>query len=174
MFQVDIEVILHKLKEFAANEKGGLELILIGGLAMQHYGMKERATIDLDAEIKGNVEGLFDFLKQHGIPADIGEDISGWSIVPMPSGYRDRTEIIYKNDSLAVKVLHPLDFVIAKLRRATEEDLSDALFVVRRFGLEPSDILKTAEEIIMNSPKDTALFLFRKSVRLFLSMLEGV
>lgn len=68
-----------------------------------------------------------------------------------------------------VKVLHPLDFVVAKLRRATEEDLEDAAFMVKQFGLKFDEIIETAEEAIRNSPKDTALFIFKKNVALFLN-----
>lgn len=172
MSQVNLEKIIDFLKEFAWSRKNSLQIILVGGLAVQYYGMGERATIDIDAEVTGDVKGVFEFLKSKHIPADIGENISGWSVVAMPPGYRERTNDIYKDEFLCVKVLHPLDFIIAKLRRFTEEDIEDALFVARKYNLEAREIESLAEETIANSPKDTALFVFRKNVDIFISMLK--
>lgn len=169
MFPLTLERVIETLKEFTKANNADIEIILIGGLALHHYGLKDRATIDIDAEVKGNIEALFNFLKHKEIPSDMGEDIAGWSVVTMPPGYRERTIRIYKDEHLTVKVLHPLDFVVAKLRRATEEDLEDAAFVVKQFGLKFEEIKETAEEAIRNSPKDTALFIFKKNVALFLS-----
>lgn len=167
MFPLTLERVIETLKEFTKANNADIELILIGGLALHYYGLKDRATIDIDAEVKGDIEGLFEFLKQKNIPSDMGEDIAGWSVVTMPPGYRERTIRIYKDEHLTVKVLHPLDFVVAKLRRATEEDLEDAAFVVKQFGLGPEEIKEAAERVIKASPKDTALFVFRKNVDLF-------
>lgn len=169
MFPLTLERVIETLKEFTKANNADIEIILIGGLALHHYGLKDRATIDIDAEVKGNIEALFNFLKHKEIPSDIGEDIAGWSVVTMPPGYRERTIRIYKDEHLTVKVLHPLDFVVAKLRRATEEDLEDAAFMVKQFGLKFEEIRETAEEAIRNSPKDTALFIFKKNVALFLN-----
>lgn len=169
MFPLTLERVIETLKEFTKANNADIEIILIGGLALHHYGLKDRATIDIDAEVKGNIEALFNFLKHKEIPSDMGEDIAGWSVVTMPPGYRERTISIYKDEHLTVKVLHPLDFVVAKLRRATEEDLEDAAFMVKQFGLKFDEIRETAEEAIRNSPKDTALFIFKKNVALFLN-----
>lgn len=172
MSQVDLERVIEILKEFAWTMEKSLEIILLGGLALQYYGMENRATIDIDAEIKGDIEGVFNFLKSHNIPADIGENISGWSVVAMPPGYRERGIEIYGDEFLTVNVLAPLDFVIAKLRRFTEEDIEDALFVARKYNIRIEEIEKKAEEAIRNSPKDTALFVFRKNIGIFISKLQ--
>lgn len=172
MLPIDLEKIVELFKEFAWTKRKSLEITLLGGLAVQYYGMGNRATLDIDAEIKGDVEGVFNFLKSRNIPADIGEDISGWSVVAMPPGYRERVVEIYRDEFLTVNVLHPLDFIIAKLRRFTEEDIEDALFVARKYGIGAEEIEKRAEEAIRNSPKDTALFIFRKNINIFISKLQ--
>lgn len=180
MSHVEIKKIVELLKEFAATRKGKLRVILLGGLALQYYGMQDRATIDIDAEIRGDpetgsgqaMEGLFNFLKSKGIPADLGEDISRWSIITMPPGYRERTIEIYRDDLLMISVLHPLDFIISKLRRFTEEDMEDALFVARKFNVQAEEIKKSAEEAILHSAKDTSLFIFRKNIDIFIARLQ--
>lgn len=173
MSQVNLGKIIGLLKEFTSSRRSSLHIILVGGLAVQYYGMEERATVDFDAEIAGDIEEVFDFLKSNHIPADIGENISGWSVVAMPPGYRERTIETYKDEFLSVKVLHPLDFIIAKLlRRFTEEDIKDALFVAGKYNIAARKIETMAGEAIKNSPKDTALFVFQENVNIFIAMLK--
>lgn len=173
MSQVDLTGIIGLLKEFTKEKKTRLEITLLGGLALQYYGMRDRATIDIDAEVKGDLEGLFNFLKIKHIPADLGEDISGWSVITMPPGYRDRAVTIFSDTLLEVKVLSPLDFIIAKLRRFTEEDIQDALFVAEKYKIDDKKIERFADETIRHSIKDTALFLFRENLQLFLKKMRG-
>jgi hypothetical protein len=170
--QLNLENILNILKEFTIQKNISLEIIFVGGLALHYYGKKDRATVDIDAEIKGNVDELINFLKEKNIPSDIGENISSWSVVSMPSGYRERAISIYNDNLLQAKVLHPVDFIIAKLRRFTEEDLEDAIFVAKKFNVSSDDIRKAAEDAIKNSPKDTALLIFKKNVEFFVKRLE--
>lgn len=172
MLPLKLEDIMEILKEFSC-ANNPLEIILLGGLSMQHYGLAERTTVDLDGEVKGNVDALFRFLKNKNIPSDIGEDISGWSIISMPPGYRERAIKIYSDDKLIVKVLNPVDFIVAKLRRFTEVDLNDALFVAKRFNVKPEDISSAVEDAIKNSPKDTSIFTFKKYLTVFIDKLRS-
>jgi hypothetical protein len=144
-----------------------IDLILIGGLALQAYGLDERVTVDLDGELIGELEPLLEFLQANHVPADLGENISGWSVVAMPLGYRDRTSVWHEDAGLRLRLLDPADFVIAKLRRGTEQDLDDAQEIVKRFHLLAANIQTSAASALSVSPKDTALFAFRKTVDLF-------
>lgn len=173
MSSVNLNKIIRLLKEFCQKDKTKLEIILVGGIALEYYGMKERATLDIDAEVKGDLEGLFNFFKSKHIPADLGENISNWSVISLSPKYRKRAFLIEKDDLLMVKVLHPIDFVMAKLRRFTEEDINDALFVAKKFNLSPYDIQKEIKEIIRISPKDTSIFLFKKNLMIFLEKMKG-
>ena len=85
----------------------------------------------------------------------------------MPPGYRDRATDLVNRENLRVRLLTPIDFVIAKLRRGTDLDLDDAAFVARRFHLPTDQIRSAANAALAASPKDTALFLFQKTVDLF-------
>ena len=69
--------------------------------------------------------------------------------------------------------LSPVDFAIAKLRRGTELDLDDALFVAQKFGVSPGLVKMAAESAVAASPKDTALFAFRQTVDLFCQRLQS-
>jgi len=170
--QIDADHIITLLKTFTQEKKIPLEIILIGGLALHFYGKKERVTIDVDAEVRGDLEGLFHFLKGHRIPSDLSENISGWSVVGMPPDYQKRTLLVYEDFLLKVKVLSPIDFIIAKLRRFSEEDISDGLFVAKKYQIRPEQVEQAANLAIEHSVKDTALFIFRKNVQRFIQMLK--
>lgn len=161
------------LEEYVRQTGVSVDLLLVDGLALQAYGYADRATQDVDGEVTGDLESLVEFLRQHNILADLGENMSGWSIIAMPPGYRDRASVMYEQPGLRMRLLHPTDFVIAKLRRGTELDLEDAEYVVRRFDLTPEAVQATAAAALTASPKDTALFLFRKTVEILCARLVG-
>ncbi|MFM8552133.1 MAG: DUF6036 family nucleotidyltransferase [Nitrospiraceae bacterium] len=164
--------LIASLREYVKNSGVSVDLLLVGGLALQAYGLAERATQDVDGELIGDPEALAQHLRGRSIPADLGENMSGWSVVAMPLGYRDRASVFVEEPGIRIRLLSPVDFVIAKLRRGTELDLEDALSVVRRFEVSPSAVQRAAEAAIDVSPKDTALFIFRKTVQLFVERLK--
>ncbi|MCL4478994.1 MAG: hypothetical protein M1381_07860 [Deltaproteobacteria bacterium] len=65
-----------------------------------------------------------------------------------------------------------MHFVIAKLRRATEVDIQDALFVAKKYKLKKEELRHISDIAIKNSPKDTSLFIFGKTVEHFLKKLQ--
>jgi len=171
---IDLDALKTLLREYVTQSQQAVELILIGGLALQAYGVHDRVTVDVDGELAGELEPLLEFLRSRQVPADLGENISGWSVVAMPPGYRDRTSVWHEAGKLRIKLLHPVDFVIAKLRRGTEQDLEDAQEVAVRFHLTSTEIQVAADSAIQASPKDSALFTFRKTVELFRLRLSQV
>lgn len=168
---LNFKKIVKVLREFTEKECEPLEIIILGGIAMEYYGMKNRKTHDLDAEVKGNVEKLLSYLKKKGIPADIGEDISRWGVISMPPDYRNKAILVKEDKNLKIKVLHPLHFVISKLRRGTDTDWNDIYFVIKKFKLKKDELRNLAEIAINNSPKDTSIFIFKKSVQNLLKTL---
>ncbi len=161
------------LADYVREGASPVDVLLVGGLAVQAYGDARRATNDVDAEVAGDLEGLAGFLRAHQIPADLGEDLSRWSVVAMPPGYRERATVWVERPGFRIRVLHPTDFVIAKLRRGTAEDLEDAASVAARFGVTATAVGAAAEAAVGASPKDTALFLFRKTVEQFCARLRA-
>ena len=171
MSALTLDQILTLFEEYVRQTGQRLDVLLIGRLAMYAYGSSEAQTDDVDAELRQDVERVGAFLKQHGIPSNLSENISGWSIVSLPPGYRDRTKMLHERENLRVAVLEPTDFVISKLRRGTEQDFTDAEFVARRYGVNRQAVQTAADAALAASPKDTALFVFRKAVNLFLQRL---
>lgn len=155
------------LRRFVQETGASLDILLIGGLALEGYGLAPRPTRDLDAEVRGPVSELAAFLERHDLPADLGEDISRWSIIAMPLGYRERCSILLDEPGLRLRLMAPLDFVIAKLRRGTDLDLQDARAVALRFTVSVGEIRSAAAAAIGASPRDTALLLFERTVDRF-------
>jgi hypothetical protein len=167
------EQVIELLTNYTRETGASVEILLVGALALQAYGYQDRVTRDLDAEVVGSIEPLTEFLRQHSIPADLTSNFSGWSVVSMPPGYRDRATNLVHQSNLRVRLLAPIDFVIAKLRRGTDLDLDDAAFVAKRFHLTSEHIRTASAAALAASPKDTALFLFRKTVDLFCQSLNS-
>ena len=135
---------------------------MVGALALQAYGYHDRLTRDMDAEVVGSIEALTEFLNRHGIPADLTANFSGWSVVAMPPGYRDRATDLVHQSNIRVRLLSPIDFVISKLRRGTDLDLQDATFVVSRFHLTPT---RCARQLLPHSlllPRTPPCFCFER------------
>ena len=176
MSALTAEQVIELLKSYTRETGASVEIILVGALALQAYGYQDRLTRDLDAEVVGSIDNLTQFLSQHSIPADLTTNFSGWSIVAMPPGYRDRATDLVREGNLHVRLLAPIDFVIAKLRRGTDLDMDDAAFVAKRYHLTADQIRTAAAAALAASPKDTALFLFQKTVDLFCKDLssEGI
>ncbi len=167
MQTLTLNQIVRDLTDYYQQTGNAVDLLLIGGLALQAYGYTDRVTVDVDGELVGELDPLITFLQQRQIPADLGENISGWSIIAMPPGYRERTSVWHEEPGLRLRLLEPVDFIIAKLRRGTELDLEDAEYVATRYHIIPADVQVSADLAIVASPKDTALFLFKKMVQNF-------
>ena len=164
---ISSEQIIRILTQFVQESNQSLDILLVGAVALQAYGYHDRYTQDVNAEIAGPLNPLVKYLDALHIPADLTQDIGGWSVVAMPPGYKDRTSDLIKRENLRIRLLSPVDFIIAKLRRGTDLDHEDAAFVAKRFGVSASAVRDAASAAISASRQDTALFLFNKTVDLF-------
>lgn len=167
------ESLIELLTRYVADTDTWVDLLLVGGLALHAYGVPTRVTFDVDAELQGPLMPLRDYLTAQKIPTDLTQNFSGWSVVAMPPGYRDRAVDLINRPRLRIRVLSSIDFVIAKLRRGTELDLDDAFLVARHHHLSPETIQDSAREALTASPEDTTLFLFQKTVDLFCANLAS-
>lgn len=161
------------IEDFLKEKNKTAEIILIGGLAMSFYG-SPRYTIDMDGEIKCE-EGLYDelieYLRKKDINFNLSENISGWGLVPLPEGYRERASVVYQGKRLIVKILEPVDFVFSKLVRGTEEDFKDILDVIKKYNISPDKLLE--REKLIKYPRDPETFFFKKKFQHLLSLLSS-
>ncbi|MGQ0694305.1 MAG: DUF6036 family nucleotidyltransferase [Nitrospiraceae bacterium] len=155
------------LSDYTRQTGTPVDLLLVSALALHAYGYAGRLRNGVDAEVTGSLDALQAFFSAQDIPADLTNNFSGWSIVAMPPGYRERATDLVHHPLVRVRLLAPVDFIIAKLRRGTDLDLDDATFVATRFAVSAAQIRLAADSALAASPQDTALFLFRKTVDLF-------
>lgn len=158
----------------AAGKSGvnNLKVIICGGLAVMAYGMTERATLDIDAEVDADFKIIEKLKKNIKLPAELTSDISRWSLIDIPKGYRKRAIPlnIVKTKYIKVFVLSPLDLIISKLRVFRDRDIEDAAFLVKRFKIKKADILKASRQAIKSSPPSTELLRFKKTIEHFLKL----
>ena len=159
----------------AAAGKAGtkkLKIIICGGLAAIAYGMPERATLDIDAEIDADFEVMDEIKKNIKFPAEFTSDISRWSMIDIPKGYRERA-VPYssvKTKHIQVYILSPLDLIISKLRVFRDKDIEDAVFLTKKFRIKKSAIMKAAEDAVKTSPASSELLRFKKMVKHFMGL----
>jgi uncharacterized nucleotidyltransferase DUF6036 len=159
---------LHALLREYVNQTGhAVDLVLIDGMAMLAYGHPSRATIDVDGELRAGVRSLKTFLSRHNIPANLSQSLSGWSVVAMPPGYRDRVTVKIDEPGVRLSLLAPVDFIVSKLRRGTEEDLADAAWIAEHFHIAAPQVRAAGDSALAASLEDTALFLFEHTVDRF-------
>ncbi len=153
------------LKRYVEETNTSLHIVLTGGQAMAAYGV-ERATNDIDAEmIEGDVDHLSDWLLAHSVQSDISEDISGWGMISLPPSYKNRVRNVITGTHLRIDVLNPIDWVISKLGRGTDEDINDVMIVVEKLRLHPKDIFEASESAIKISPRDVTHRQFRLLIK---------
>jgi len=164
--------IISVFKDIATKTKEPLEIIIVGAQALVYYGVDYRITMDIDAEvIRGDVEKIYLELKNMGYVSDLSENISGWSVISMPKGYRQRTIEIYKDENLKISVLNPYDFILMKLRRGTNQDIEDALAVAVKNKTSIEKLEDYFQSALESSIKDTALFNFKLIYNTFKGLL---
>jgi hypothetical protein len=164
--------IISVFKDIAIKTREPLEIIIVGAQALVYYGVDYRITMDIDAEvIRGDVEKIYLELKNMGYVSDLSENISGWSVISMPKGYRQRTIEIYKDENLKISVLNPYDFILMKLRRGTNQDIEDALAVAVKNKISIEKLEDYFQSALESSIKDTALFNFKLIYNTFKGLL---
>ncbi len=164
--------IYEKLAEELAERGFRAKIIAVGRGALELYGIKSEYTQDIDFELIADEkvwEYINEILSNIKVRADFGEDFDRWSVVPMPEGYRERAVEVIRRGEVSICVLDPVDYVISKLRRGTEEDERDAEKVVKKYGIKRKDLEERLKKI--RPLKDVEFFLFRERVSRFIKKL---
>ena len=163
---------IDKIEAFAKSKKESIRLLVVGGLAMDFYGIP-RYTIDIDAEIKCSNKiyfELIEYLRKENISFNIGENISRWGIIPLPTNYMERAKNVYQSEYLTILILDPVDFVYSKLLRGTEEDCNDAAAVIRKYNITKDSLIE--RERLVQFPKDTETLFFKKKLQHLLELID--
>lgn len=162
-----IELFLKEAARLAGGKK--TRLIIAGGLAVSVYGMPERKTLDIDAEIISEdselIEKINKRFKELKVPVDISDNISRWGMVDIPPSYRKRARPYKKLGSVELCLLSPIDLIVSKLRIFRDIDIEDILFLAKKFNITFNEIKKEADLAISISPRSTELLFFKKNLQ---------
>jgi len=142
----------------------GKRKILIGGSALPFYGCNHRGTFDISIEVEvqsmDELEAIQVSIKKVNPCCDVTGNIDGWGMIPLPTGFRDR---IKETGIDNLYILEPEDYVLSKMRRATQEDMQDALEVMKAQSLTVDLIQDRASMITL--PMDPISFIFRQNLQ---------
>ncbi len=78
MLPLTINRVIQCSTQYVRQAGSSVDLILVGGVVLQAYGFTERVRVDGDGELIGELNSLVTFLQEHGVLADLGENMSGW------------------------------------------------------------------------------------------------
>ena len=78
MQQITLNEVIRDLAEYNRQTGNSVDLLIVGGLALQAYGFSDRITVDVGGEFVGELDPLITFFQQHRVPADLGENMSVW------------------------------------------------------------------------------------------------
>lgn len=78
----------------------------------------------------------------------------------------------FTTHNINVFLLSPLDLIISKLRVFRDKDIQDALFLVKKFHITKTGILKASKQAVMQSPASTEIMRFKKNIKYFLILMD--
>jgi hypothetical protein len=147
---------------------GGCEALLLGG---------QRATGDLDIgielseryrrrgpEVEDAVAAAAAAL---GLAVQYSSDIDRWSSISVPRPKR-RTRPLKRIGRLNVHLLDPAVWAVYKLARYLDSDVHDLIAVLRAERVDAGRVARLCGHALRESPRSSALFLFRQQVEHFL------
>ena len=146
---------------------GGCEALLLGG---------QRPTGDLDLGIEladrhaqrwPEIEEAVAAAAVVGLPVQYSSDIDRWSSVSVPRAKR-RTRHLKRIGRLNVHLLDPVVWAVYKLARDLDSDVDDLIAVLRAERVDPAKLARLCGHALRESPRSSALFLFRRQVEHFL------
>jgi hypothetical protein len=130
-----------KLIELLKTTDEDITLIVTGGIARHFYDIP-RTTVDIDAEIDCSDNKFLDIIEaieKNKIIAHVDLNIDSWGMIPLPEGYKERAVFKFKDKNVTIKVMDKLDYLFSKLARGTEEDINDALEVIKKYNITSKD-----------------------------------
>lgn len=163
------EKIFKELSKEGVNAK----ITVVDRSAMEFYGFDSILTKEIEFEFFSDDKGwkvLLDVLRNIEAKAYFGENVSMWSVIPLPDGYGKRTILVMKEGLVEVCVLDPLDYIFLRLRIGTVEDELDSFKIAKMFSLTEYQFKERFS--LIKQVKDIQFFLFQRRFESFLGSLR--
>ena len=146
--QQRIELFLQQLgRQFTKSGR----VYLVGGTTMVFEGMREQTLdIDLAFDVANQDHSAFiAVIRQlkETLALNI-EEASPADFIPLPSGYRERSQFIGRYGQLDVFHYDLYSTALSKIERGTENDFADVLSLLKTQRLDMENLTRCYEEIL--------------------------
>jgi len=163
--------LIHFLEDLDTKLDRNIEIITLGGSALSLLGLKH-STGDIDFFVKGivyeDMENLLEKLKDKYKKKEIDYWEDGKIVLNkegrivtqlMPEDYSKIAETLdLKLKHIQVKILNPVDIVLTKIGRCSEEDIDDILKIVKKFKIDKQDLIKRFKKYAENYDGSMGIF----------------
>lgn len=153
--QQRIELFLQRLgRQFSRPGR----IYLVGGTTMVYEGLRQQ-TLDIDLAIEVDNQDHSAFIAvvrelKNSLSLNI-EEASPGDFIPLPAGYRERSQYIGRYGQLDVFHFDLYSVALSKIERGTGEDLSDVLALLQNGHLEMTTLTQYFYEILPKLATDS-------------------
>ncbi len=123
---------------------------LVGGTSIVYEGLRQQTLdIDLTFDIDNEHHGLFiEVIRELKEKLSMNiEEASPANFIPLPSGYRERSQFIDRYGKLDVFHFDLYSVALSKIARGTEEDFTDVLSLLQTERLDMTNLAQYFDEI---------------------------
>jgi hypothetical protein len=156
--RVDQQRIEHFLQQLGRQFTKPGRIYLVGGTIMVYEGLRQQTLdIDLALEIANEDHSAFitavRTLKER-LSLNI-EEASPADFIPLPSGYRERSQFVGRYGQLDVFYFDLYSTALSKIERGTENDFADVLSLLQTERLEMAKLTDYFNEILLRYATDS-------------------
>lgn len=144
----------HRIEEFlnqlGKRFRGTGQVYLVGGTTMVYEGFRTQ-TLDIDIAFDLNPTDHTEFIHvvrelKEEMQVNV-EEASPGHFIPLPSGYETRCQFLGQYGKLEVFHFDPYSMALSKIERATAEDFSDVLALLKHNWIQIEMLEETFHEI---------------------------
>ena len=145
----------HRIEEFlnqlGKRFRGAGQVYLVGGTTMVYEGFSTQ-TLDIELTFELNPADHTDFIRvvrelKEELHVNV-EEASPGHFIPLPSGYETRCQFLGRYGGLEVFHFDLYSMALSKIERATAEDFSDVLALLKRNWIQIEMLEETFREIL--------------------------
>ena len=145
----------HRIEEFlnqlGKRFRGAGQVYLVGGTTMVYEGFRTQ-TLDIDLAFDLHPADHAEFIQvvrelKEELQVNV-EEVSPGHFIPLPSGYEARCQFLSRYGKLEVFHFDPYSIALSKIERATAEDFSDVLSLLKNNWIQIEMLEETFREIL--------------------------
>lgn len=149
--QVDQQRIEYFLEQLGKRFKKPGRVYLVGGTSLVYEGLRQQ-TLDIDLTFEIARQDHTAFIQtvrelKERLSLNI-EEVSPADFIPLPSGYKDRSQYINRYGQLDVFHFDLYSIALSKISRGTEEDFADVLSLLQTDRLQMPRLTQYFNEIL--------------------------